>query len=206
METVKKTLLLSVFLCLASIIYGQDSKTIIKAFSESYVYEKNANYKDAIGSLKDVYDPASYHLNLRLGWLYYVSGDFTASAAYYQRAIELKPYAVEARFGLTYPASSMGNYAMLKEQYIKILEIDPGNTRASYYFGLIHYEAGEFEMAARHFEKVVNLYPYDEESVLMFAWSKYRLGKLREAEVLFNTVMMIDPENESAAEGLDLIK
>jgi tetratricopeptide (TPR) repeat protein len=206
METVRKTLLLLVFSCMACITNGQDSKTIIMAFGESYAFEADASYKDAIGSLKAVYDPASYHINLRLGWLHYISGDFTGSAAYYQRAIELKPYAIEARFGLTYPASSLGNYAMVKEQYIKILEVDPLNTVANYYFGLMHYETGDFEMAAILFGKVVNLYPYDEASLLMYAWSKFRLGKLREAEVLFNTVLMIDPENESAAEGLDLIK
>jgi len=156
--------------------------------------------------LKNVYDPESYHINARLGYLCYKTGLFTESVAYYSKAIELKPYAIEARFGLTYPASSMGNWAQVKEQYIKILEVDPQNTIANYYFGLMHYESGDYVLAAQHFEKVVNLYPFDSESVLMYAWSNFQLGKTREAKVLFNEVLLIDPNNESALEGLELIK
>jgi len=40
----------------------------------------------------------------------------------------------------------------------------------------------------------------------MYAWSNLQLGKIREAEVLFNEVLIIDPYNQSALEGLELIK
>ena len=50
------------------------------------------------------------------------------------------------------------------------------------------------------------MYPYDSESVLMFAWANFQLGKTREAEGLFNEVLLIDTDNESALEGLELIK
>ncbi len=187
-------------------LYAQETETVQAAFESSYTYENEGNYADAIKSLKNIYDAESYHLNLRLGWLNYMSGQFTESSAYYQKAISLKPYAIEARFGLTYPASSMGNWAQVKKQYIKILEVDPQNTKANYYFGLMHYESGDFALATKYFEKVANLYPFDSESVLMYAWSNYQLGKTREAEVLFNEVLLIDPGNESAVEGIGLIK
>lgn len=206
MDLLKRSISIAVFLIALTSLQAQVTENIQVAFATSYSYESEGNYTEAIKSLKDVYDPASYHLNVRLGWLSYLSGMFTESAAYYQKAIELKPYAIEAKFGLSYPASALGNWAQVKDQYIKILEIDPQNTKANYYFGLMQYEAGDFAMAAKHFEKVVNLYPYDSESVLMYAWSNFQLGKTREAEVLFNEVLIIDPENESALEGLGLIK
>lgn len=206
MDLIKKILILAVLMFSMTWIYSQDTESLQTAFEESYTFEADGNYSDAIKILKNIYDPSSYHLNARLGWLSYLSGQFTESAAYYQKAIELKPYALEARFGLTYPASSMGNWAQVKEQYIKILELDPQNTRANYYLGLMQYEIGDFGQAIKHFEKVANLYPFDTESVLMFAWSNFQLGKTREAEVLFNEVLMLDPGNESAKEGLGLIK
>jgi tetratricopeptide (TPR) repeat protein len=128
------------------------------------------------------------------------------SVAYYQKAIELKPYAIEARFGLTLPASTQGNWAQVRDQYIKILEVDPQNTRANYYLGLMDYNIANYELAAKHFEKVVNLYPFDLESILMYAWTNYRMGKTREASVLFKEVLIVQPGNESALEGLELIK
>lgn len=185
---------------------AQESSALQGVFEESYNYEADGNYSNAINSLKNIYDPASYHINVRLGWLSYMSGQFTESVGYYNKSIELKPYAIEARFGLTYPASSMGNWAQVKNQYIKILEIDPHNIKANYYFGLMLYEAGDYQMAANHFEKVANLFPFDHESLLMYAWSNYQIGKTREAAVLFNEVLLIDPGNESAIEGIGLIK
>lgn len=207
MDLLRKSYLVLIFVTLlGSSAMAQETEAMKSAFEESYTYETDGNYSDAIKALKNVYDPASYHINLRLGWLSYLSGQFTESSAYYRKAIELKSYAIEARFGLTYPASAMGNWAQVKDQYIKILELDPQNTKANYYFGLMLYETGEYAKAARHFEKVVNLYPFDSESVLMYAWSNFQLGKTREAEILFNEVLLIDPDNESALEGLDLIK
>ena len=206
MDILMKNILTVVLALAISGVMAQNSQEVISAFDESYTLEIDGKYSEAIKELKNIYNPASYHINLRLGWLCYLSGQFTESSAYYQKAIELKPYAIEARFGLTYPASSTGNWAQVKEQYIKILEVDPQNTRANYYFGLMHYEVGDFDLAANHFEKVVNLYPFDMESVRMFAWANFQLGKTRKAEVLFNEVLLIDPDNESALEGLDLIK
>jgi len=206
MDLLRKSIFIAAFMITLVGLQAQENDAIQGAFEESYAFETDGNYADAIKSLKNIYNPASYHVNLRLGWLSYLIGQFTESAAYYQKAVELKPYAIEARFGLTYPASSMGNWAQVKDQYIKILEIDPNNTKANYYYGLMHYEAGDYESAARHFEKVANLYPFDSESLLMYAWSNFQLGKTREAEVLFNEVLLIDPGNESALEGLGLIK
>jgi hypothetical protein len=52
----------------------------------------------------------------------------------------------------------------------------------------------------------VNLYPFDHDALLMYAWTNLKLGKLREAEVLFQKVIMNNPNDESAQEGLKMIK
>ena len=100
MDLIKKILILAVLMLSMTWIYSQDTESLQTAFEESYTFETDGNYADAIKILKTTYDPSSYHLNARLGWLSYLSGQFTESAAYYQKAIELKPYALEARFGL----------------------------------------------------------------------------------------------------------
>jgi tetratricopeptide (TPR) repeat protein len=206
MEFLKKSVFLSMFLLLFISLSAQNTEKLQTAFKNSYAAEIQGKYSEAVKSLKAVYDPASYLINVRLGWLSYMQGQFTESAAYYQKAIELKPYAIEARFGLSYPASAMGNWTQVKDQYIKIMEIDPMNSKANYYYGLMLYENAEYESALKHFEKVANMYPFDADGVLMYAWSNFQLGKSREAEVLFKEVLLIDPGNESAMEGLGLIK
>lgn len=197
---------ITIFLFSALLLNAQDYPRLTIAFSDSYVKEKSGKYGEAVLALKALYDPQLYEINLRLGWLTYLQGQFSESLAYYNRAIELMPYAIEPRFGVVLPASAMGNWDMVIDQYNKILSIDPNNTITIYRLGLISYDKKDYNKAYQYFEKVVNLYPFDYQSVVMLAWTNYRLGKMREAKILFNKALLYYPEDASAKEGLGLIK
>ncbi|MBN3035702.1 MAG: tetratricopeptide repeat protein [Bacteroidales bacterium] len=185
---------------------AQDYGKLREAFSKSYEYEYSGEYTRAIESLKTVYDSDSYELNLRLGWMNYLAGFFTESLAYYGKAIDLRPLAIQARFGIVYPASALGNWESVKSQYNEILRIDPQNSQANYRLGAIYYGNEDYATALRYFEKVVNLYPFDYDGLLMYAWTNLKLGKYREAEVLFNKVLLHQPNDTSALQGLEMIR
>ena len=211
METLKKNgkhlVLVIIGIIFASAIHAQsDLKVIESAFESSYSMETKGEYANAVSTLKAVYNETSYEINLRLGWLTYLSGLFTESTAYYQKAIKLKPYSSEAKFGYAFPASAMGNWDQVITQYQEILKIDPQNTLANYRMGSIAYGKNDFTTAEKYLEKVVNLYPFDYDSNILFAWTNYKLGKLRESQVLFHKVLLIKPKDSSAMEGLGLIK
>lgn len=187
--------------------YGQsDFNATRDAFQRSYIQEATGEYIAAINSLKSVYDEKSYELNLRLGWVTYLSGGFTESKAYYLRAISLMPYAIEPRLGFVYPAAAMGNWTEVIAQYEKILEITPNYSLVLHRLGLIYYGRNEFEKALKHFEKVVNLFPFDYDGLTMLAWTHFRLNNTREARVLFQKALLNTPGGSSALEGLQLIK
>ncbi len=187
-------------------LHAQDFTVLQEAFSKSHAYESRGNFTDAIASLKKVYLEDSYEVNLRLGWVTYLAGLFTESTTYYQKAINLKPYAIEAKFGFVNPASALGNWEQVVAQYNEILRIDPQNTLANYRMGSIYYGRRDFGKAEKYLEKVVNLYPFDYDSMVLFAWTNLKLGKLREAQVMFNKVLLNKPKDSSALEGLSLIK
>ena len=195
-----------VFMLIPATIFSQSQDSIINAFQESYVLESDGHYSRAAESLRKVYLADSYEINLRLGWLVYQAGNMTESISYYNRTITLKPYAIEARFGIALPYSAQGRWDDVLVQYNRILEVDPQNSIANYRLGLIFYNRAQYERAEPYLEKVVNLYPFDYDSLLLFAWVKFQLGKTREARVLFNKVLMHTPKDPSALEGLSLIK
>ncbi len=182
---------------------AQNFKTELKAFQESYLLEASGETQKAADALKTVYKENSYELNLRLGWLSYQSGLFTESQAYYNKAINLKPLSIEAKFGYIYPASAMGNWDQVVNQYKKILEITPGNAVANHRVGLIYYGREEYDKAYKYFEKMVNLYPFDHDALLMFAWTNLKMLKSREAKVLFQKALLNTPGGSSALEGLE---
>jgi tetratricopeptide (TPR) repeat protein len=202
----KRLTILAIFVFSVLISNSQDYSKLTAAFSESYAKEKSGKYGDAVSALKAYYDANSYEINLRLGWLTYLQGQFSESVGYYNKAIALMPYAIEPRLGVVLPASSQGNWDVVIMQYNKILTIDPNNTVTLYRMGLISYDRKDYKQAYQYFEKVVNLYPFDYQSVLMLAWTNYQLGKSREAKILFSKALLYYPEDPSAKEGLGLIK
>lgn len=202
----KKSAIITILLFSLTCIYAQSSSDIIKAFKTSYSLEKKGEYKQAAEELKTVYSDNSYEINLRIGWLMYNSGLFDESSAHYQKALNLKPFSEEAKFGLIYPKAAQGKWTEVINLYNKILDINPKNTIANYRLGLIYYGKKDYSKALGYFEKVSNLYPFDYDSLLMLAWTNYFLAKKKEAKILFTKVLMNSPDNASATEGIDLLK
>lgn len=184
--------------------HAQDKVT--EAFRESYSLEKSQNFNGAIDRLKAVYQSDSYELNLRLGWLHYQASKLDLSVEYYTKAVDLKPYAVEPKLGLVLPLSVQGKWDKILDIYGQILKNDPQNSLVNYRVGLIYYNRGEFAKADPYLEKVVNLYPFDYDGLILLAWNKLSLQKSREAKILFQKVLLNNPGDESATEGLKLIK
>lgn len=207
MENLRKfMLIIAISLVSFTSNFAQNSsQEIIDAFAESYELEKNGEYAKAISSLKSVYDENSYEINLRLGWLSYSVGSFTQSIAYYNNAIDLMPYSIEAKFGMIYPVYAIGRTTQVISLYNEILDIAPKNYTALYNLGSIYYYAGRYNEALPLFQKLVDLFPFDYDALLMYAWTNLMLNKYREATILFNKVLMNTPNDESALEGLGMI-
>jgi tetratricopeptide (TPR) repeat protein len=205
MEILRRSFIAFAMLLSSVTSFSQSIDVLQNAFSKSYEAENSKNYNSAISELKGVYKAGDYVMNIRLGWLNYMSKQYTESVAYYEKAIKLSPYAIEARFGCVKPLSAIEDWEGVKKQYLEILNIDPQNTIASYWLGLIYFNRKDYINASKLFEKVVNLYPLDYDSVIMLGWSKLNSSKPTEAKVLFQQALIIRPYDESALSGLKLI-
>lgn len=185
---------------------AQDKDQIIQAFADSYEAEAEQAYEQAISFLLPFYQDKVYELNLRLGWLYYLNGNYPTSKKYYAKAKQLLPYAIEAKLGYALPLSALGNWEEAISTYQEILKIDPNNTFARYRLGAIYYQQEKYEQAHQQVEKVVNFYPFDYDSVILFAWINLQMNKTQKAKALFQKALMIRPASEAAAEGMELIE
>jgi tetratricopeptide (TPR) repeat protein len=177
-----------------------------KAYAASYQSEYKQDYNAAILSIKSVYNESSYEDNLRLGWLYYLAGNFSGSQSYYTKAINLRPASVEARLGLIKPLSSLESWDQVLKQYSEILKLDPANYTANYWAGVIQYNRKQYEVAVKYFEKIVNLYPFDYDAAHMLGWTYHFMKKPNEAKIMFNKALLIRPGDSSASQGLGLQK
>ena len=206
MEILKKVLFIGAILMSTDFSYAQNEAKLQKAFSDSYNQEYSKKYSDAINSINSYYNENSYEINLRLGWLEYLNKNYNQSLNYYQKALNLKPYAVEAKLGIVKPLSVLEYWDRVMSQYDEILKIDPQNYTANYWAGVILYNRKKYEQASKIFEKIVNLYPFDYDGNQMLAWSYLNIGRMNDAKVLFQKALLIRPGDSSCLDGLSRIK
>jgi tetratricopeptide (TPR) repeat protein len=205
METLRKLFSVAALLLIIFEVGAQNLNDLQSTYSRSYIAENQKNYDLAISEMKTIYQENDYISNVRLGWLKYLSKQYNESITYYQKAILLKPYAIEARLGCIKPLSAVDSWSKVKEQYMEVLKVDPLNTTANYWLGVIYYNKKEYNSATALFEKVVNLYPLDYDSVIMLAWSKLNNFRHADAKLLFRQALIIRPNDSSAMSGLQHI-
>jgi tetratricopeptide (TPR) repeat protein len=205
MENLKIRAVIFLFILPFILASAQNDPKTQAAFAESSKAETAENYALGISSLKAVYRADDYPINVRLGWLHLLSKQYTESVSYYDRSIKLKPYAIEARFGMIKALNYLESWDKVKEQYEAILKIDPQNTTSLYWLGVLQYNRKDYDNAAKNFEKIVNLYPMDYGSVIMLGWTRLYQGKKSDARVLFNHALLLSPNDASATSGLNLL-
>lgn len=190
-----------VIVFMTTALMGQTEEQLQKAFSESYVHEYKGELSKAIADLQTVLRSDSYETNLRLGWLNYSLKKYSTAMEYYQKAIDLKKFSVEARFGFINASDAARQYEKSYQKYEEILKIDPYNKTANYWVGVNFYAVKKYEQASKYFELVVNMYPFDYDGNHMLGWTYLFLGRSGEAKMLFEKALLYKPSDPSAKDG-----
>ncbi|MCS6935367.1 MAG: tetratricopeptide repeat protein [Chitinophagales bacterium] len=198
----KRITLTWLFTMMIAYVSLSQTERISEAFNRSYAYEASKDYKSAIAALEAVYSQDLYEVQLRLGWLYYLVGNYFKSAEYYKKAISLKGKSIEARLGLAFPTYAMGNTEDLLKLYHDILQIDPANYTANLRSANLYYERKQFEQALPHAQKLIELYPFDYQSNLIAARIYVGMGMIVEAKKCYAVCLNFSPTDIEAIQAL----
>ena len=202
----KSTITVFIFLIASCNLFSQDIQKLQSAFSQSYVFESDKNYVDAIEVIVNVHNDKNYETSMRLGWLYYQNKKYPESVNIYSKAIELKPNSIEAKLGLANAHSAQYNWDAVVNVYNDILKIDPNQVTVNYRLGLIYYNRENFIQAKKYFDVYLNLYPFEFDALSISAWNNLKLGKKDVAKDLFNKALLLYPKNTDSLEGLKQCK
>ena len=183
------------FLITASSHFATAQNEVVNAFSSSYKFESFKQYDKAIGALKTVYDINSYEINVRLGWLNYLQGEYTESEKHYNQALTIQSKSIEALLGLTYPQAAMLNWKNLASTYAKVLLLDPKNKTANFRLGQIFYNKKQFKKAENNLELVCNSYPFDFDANVLMAQIKTKQGNISEAKEFYTKALLYNPDS-----------
>lgn len=189
-----------IFLVTGSFInysWGLSYKKLVSCYYNSYNFEKKQDYVDAIQSLMPVYNayPKGYTVNLRLGWLYYLKGNYANSEYHYKKALRANPYSIEAMLGLSLPLMAQGRWRAVEELMIKVLRIDYYN-----YLGNLRYcwallKDKKYRAAEKIAKKMLLIYPTDVRFLNCLGIAVYKEGKKIYAKSIFKNVLILSPNN-----------
>jgi tetratricopeptide (TPR) repeat protein len=185
------------FLTLSFGMLSQSDIAVRDALKKSYDSEYQLKYQKAIEDLQGVYEPTSYELNLRIGWLSYKVGKYAESVNYYKKAITKMPLSIEAKLGIVYPLGALEKWELVVDNYLAIVKIDTYNATANYRLALIYYNRGDYGNSWKYLQKYINLYPFDYDGNSLAGWVKYSVGKKEEAYAFFKKALMINPYDTS---------
>ena len=178
---------------------GQDA--VLDAFAKSYKYEKAQNYPDAIKAIVILKDQ-DYLVNLRLGWLYYLSGNYANSRQRYQMAIAAAPKAIEPRLGHMLPLLAQARYAEVETVARQVLTMDAGNYYASLRLAIALRMQGKLPQAEEVNKSMLELYPTDVSFLTELGLVYVGQKDLVTARQAFRRVLTLDPENVVAKKHL----
>ena len=167
------------------------------AYHNSYRYEKSQDYADAIKAMAPVFTvyPQGYTVNLRLGWLHYLSGTYANARSHYQTAIKTAPAAIEAKLGYTLPLLAQERFEEAEAIAKEVIRVDASN----YYANLRLAYALRMEKKYAAAEEVLNalllLYPTDVKFLTELGLVKVAQSQSAAATHIFADVLTLDPEN-----------
>jgi len=167
------------------------------AFSKSYSFEYETQYAKAISAITDLRID-NYQIDLRLGWLYYLSKDYVKSEQYYMKAVALEKKSIEARFGLVLPMAAVSNWNTILTVYIEITTLDPNNSIANYRIASIYFARKDYTNAGNYVLKVLRLYPFDYDSNLLYGKILLAQAKNGEAKKYLIKALEYNPQSEEA--------
>jgi len=178
---------------------------IREAYHKSYRYEKAQSYDDAIKAITPVLAayPQGYTVNLRLGWLCYLAGNYANSKSYYQAAMKVAPASLEAKLGYTLPLLAQERYDDTETITKQIIRVDDANYYANLRLAFALRMQKKFEAAEAVLNRVLPLYPTDIKFLTELGLVKIGQGQPAAARRIFSDVLTLDPENIVAKEQLN---
>ena len=181
-------------------------ETVREPFSRSYAFETVKDYRQAIEALEPLLDRVEqqYLVSLRLGWLYYLSGDYQNSGSYYQAAIQAAPAATEPRVGYLLPLLAEQRYGEAETVAQQVLELDPANYYANLRLAYALRLQGQLPAAERIANKMLKLQPSDVSLLSELALVYLAQERQAEARQLFEEIVTLAPSNVLARQQLGL--
>ena len=143
---------------------------------------------------------------IRLGWLYYISGDFATAQRSYGQATALQPTSLNARLGVLNAAVALKDPRRTAQAAAAVLKEEPTNYIALMAIAGLHFAQHDYRQAVADYTRVLVHYPDDPDALSGAAWAALRGGDKAAAFDRFGILLGRDPAYPKAREGYQQAK
>jgi len=196
----KKYGLLLVFALLFGLYAEMTQKELEDAYDSSIKYEMSQKYDKAISALSKVIKdyPTGYTVNYRLGWLYYLQGNFANGMKHLETALTVYPYSAEVLNTINLVYVAQADWEKVEVQSTKVIKIDYYNYYANYWYSVALFRQKKYDQAIKISDKMLAVFPTNIEFLNILAESKFLKGDKTEALKIFAGVIILHKDNETA--------
>jgi tetratricopeptide (TPR) repeat protein/tRNA A-37 threonylcarbamoyl transferase component Bud32 len=123
------------------------------------------------------------------------------------RSVEVNPSNVEGYFELGKLCSRLGDHHEAMKSYQKVIELEPGHSRALFNLGLLYAQRENFVWGEILFSRVIALSPdFLDEAYFNLAMMQQKQGKVKETIRSLELALLANPRNAKAAAHLNQLK
>ena len=188
-----RNMMITVLLLAASGLLAGQMEDLI---TESYDFEAIERYDAAIKSmtkLVELDDDNAFYL-LRLGWLYYASGQYAAAERYYALSAEVDPSleSLEGRMNSAYAQQKWSDALSAADDVLKRF---PNHFYALATKGYAYYTRGDYEQSVNFYRKALTIYPYNLEAMGYLLSAEMRSGDRQAGAETLQRLAPLSPNN-----------
>ncbi len=201
-------IVVSIILGVSGPVFAALSQTELEqAYLSSYQAERAGKYEAAMSALDAVSRdyPASYTLNLRLGYLNYLTKRYALALDHYSKASVAAPASVDPKLSKMTVLLAQFKYADAEQVGYQLVNIDYAN-----YFGNLRLVYAlrmqqKYELAEKVTSKMLAFYPIDASFMAEYGILKYATGNFDQSRRVFSDMLVLDSSNLLARDYIKLI-
>ena len=172
-------------------------------FLVSTYAELNRDDAEALKNMVKAADlgAGSYQLKLEAARLFSRTGDNQSALKYAREAITLNPEDPLAHFLTAWLSGAEDDRETAEKEYLKVLELDPGNTETLYWLGALYFDSRRHREAEKFFKRLTVA---DPSPVSFYHLGNFylRLDRKEEAITALSTAIKKDPDFADALDDL----
>jgi tetratricopeptide (TPR) repeat protein len=183
------------------------NEEIQNAYYYSYSLEKIQDYYGAAHALLPVFNtyPKGYTVNYRMGWLYYLNGNFADALNYLKTALTIYPASVEVMNCISLVYKARLEWAKVETQNFAIIKIDYFNQTANYWYAYALIMQKKYDIAEKVCRKMLTVFPTSVLFLNELGELLYYKKDFTQALTMFNSSLILQPDDAYATKFINLI-